>query len=172
MNTRESTDCPEWQEARVWNMPALLERCTLHDAELSSIIVEPAGQILVACHLDLIWNKMIPSGFDSLVLAFERPYSMKYIFGKALGVTIGDAMSTVCSEGERSALIDSAEFDVSAYRAASEVSHPAFDETLTRTVFTTIYDDRIVLLHSANIRCRCFSEDGESLDMARHLTTP
>jgi hypothetical protein len=172
MNNLKSTESPEWQGSRVWNMPALLERYTLHDGALISIIVEPAGQIVVACHLDWIWNEIIPNGFDTLVLAFERPYSMKYIFGKSLGVTIGDAISTLCSEGERSALLDSNEFDVSAYRGPSKVSHPAFDETLTQTVFTTIYDDRIVLLHSANIRCRCFNQAGESLDMAGHLTTP
>lgn len=170
MKNLNSTDSPEWQGAKIWNMPALLERCTLHDAELSSVLIEPAGQIVVACHLDLVWNKMIPNGFVTLVVVFERPYSMKYIFGKPLGILIGGAISTLCSEDERSALLDSDEFDVGSYRGPRGLNHPAFDETLTRTVFTTEYDDPIVLLHAANIRCRCFNEAGESLDMAGHLT--
>jgi hypothetical protein len=160
-------DGPAWSNTTAWDMPSLLERFSLHDSDLTSVMLEPGGPVVVVLQLDLLANKAVRQGFDTLLVAFERTYLLSYRCGPWLQSTLDGATSRLFSEAERATLLESKEFDLSAYRGrSSEVEHPAFDHSLTCTTFQSVTCAELYLLHAATVRCRCFNQSGESFDLA------
>lgn len=167
MKSHERDRKPAWSDLAEWDMSSFLDRYTLHESELVSVMIEPTGSVVVTCQLDLVWNKSVREGFDTLLLALERTYSVSYRCGPWLQSTLEGATSKQFTESERVVLLESKEFDIRACQGrSSDIEHPTYDQTLTRTTFQSINWAELSLLHGAAIRCRCFNEAGESVDLA------
>src|SRR2546422_636212 len=63
-----------WKDVLVWDMPSFLEHYTLHDSQLMGFRLIPGIGAVICVSWDLVCNKIIPAGFDSLLIRIRVPY--------------------------------------------------------------------------------------------------
>lgn len=169
--TAAGTTDTDWGQFATMTMPVFLERFTLHDSWIKDVVVWPyGGQVTLTIGFDLHWNDSVPDGFDTLFLHFDRAYSQRFVLGAWAQQTISDASSQVLSEEERDELLRSAEFDLRAYQGARDkIPHPAYETTLTRTVFSLMNWGLVECLHGSSIRCIVANAGGSQVDLTNMM---
>jgi len=157
----------EWSKVEPLPMPVFLRRFSLHDSSLIGISLDAQHRLFVEVALDLHWNRSVPAGHDALLLRFELTYQVHWIEGSWLGTTLSDATSSQVDAEARAALLDDPQFDLRAYQGRSDsVSHPAEDESLTRTAFNLITWGCLEVLHGSDTRVVVADASGSVVDVS------
>lgn len=150
-----------WNDFAALTMVGFLERFTLHDSWIKEIVSDSSGQVTLTIGFDLHLNNAVPRGYNTLFLHVDRVYSLLSIQGAWSQPSISGAQSEVLDGLERDGLLDSADFDLRAYPGTRDhFPHPAFDDTLTRTIVSLVNWGRIELLHGASVRGVVVNEAG------------
>jgi len=156
-----------WESTQVFPLPEALEKFTLHDSGMLHIVQLPVGMLFVSIDFDIIWNQAVPKEFSLLVIRFACPYRYVWREGSFELNTLGDATSSVVPEEDRIRMLDDSDFDLRAYQGDSDdIQAPWDDEGLTLTTFRYVNWGRFEVLHGLDTRIRCFSPNGDSIDLS------
>lgn len=157
----------DWVRVRPLAIPVFLERFSLHDSSLIGISLDSQRRLLVEVQFDLHWNCTVPAEHDTLLIRFERIYCLNWTEGSWQDTTLSDAVSTVLDSEARAALLENSEFDLRAYQGRNDfIPHPAYDETLTRTVFNVMNWGRLNILHGAEVRLAVTADGTTCVDVS------
>lgn len=160
-------DGVEWSKVEPLPMPVFLRRFSLHDSGLAGIALDAQHRLFVDIVFDLHWNRSVPAGHDALLMRFGRTYQVNWHEGSWPETTLSDAISSQFDDAARAALLDDPQFDLRAYQGRSDlVSHPADDESLTRTVFNVMNWGRLEVLHGADTRLVVFDAADSWIDVS------
>ena len=157
----------QWSKVEPLTMAAFLERFSLHDSGLVDLHLDALGAAQLTVAVDRHWNAAVPAGHDTLVLRFERAYSLRWHQGSWCGSGLQGAESSILDTAAREALFDSGEFDLSAYQGGrDEIPHPADDSdlTLTRVAFSNW--GALEILHGRDVRAAVHSADDHVVDLS------
>lgn len=145
----------EWYFERVrgcpsaWTMPRFFERYTLHDGLLEGVRWSGGDFAVVAASLDPHWNRSLPEDCGRLFFVFRPVYVVRAYRGELDRRILGDARSAAMSYSEREALLDDRALD------GFGRQHPAFDATLSRTIFEGITSLELEILHGEKVGIGC-----------------
>ena len=158
------TDAVDWDRVQPMSMPGFLERFTLHDSGFKRLSID-SGRVSVEISFDLVWNRSVPEGYDTLAFRFDRPYKVHWVQGPWEQNTISGAESAVLEPATRADLLNQADSDLAAYQGPrDEIPHPASDETVTRTRLLFVNWATLEVLHGGAVRFVAIDSEGRTID--------
>jgi len=155
-----------WNDAVKWDMPSFLQHYTLHDSNLTEFRLIPGIGAVLCVSWDLVWNNIIPAGFDSLVIRIRVPYWVNWNQGSLDLQTILEAVSELATPAEREQMMADGTVKLEYFgnqkdKMSLDCSPCVFDESLTKTTLECISGNDLTVLHGREIQLICMNEAGD-----------